>query len=190
MKRRVRVAAVVAAAAWLTMAAGGSPVAAQYKMTTFYLCLLVTPAAPAKAPADAAQLQLDHLANLKRIMESGKGVIAGPIEGEGRLRGILVLRVNSMDEARAMADADPAPRSSWELRFQTRAARRARRKDGDGRRARVAESGGGERHRAVDLCRPRCVRSRPCARGFAGALRVVSAHRGRRAGSGRHGPAV
>jgi uncharacterized protein YciI len=77
-------------------------------MVTFYLCLLVTPANPAKAPADMAQLQIDHLANLKRIMESGKGVIAGPIAGEGALRGILVLRVNSVDEARAIADADPA----------------------------------------------------------------------------------
>jgi uncharacterized protein len=85
-----------------------TPLAAQEKMVTFYLCLLVTPANPAKPPADMAQLQLDHLANLKKVMESGKGVIAGPIADEGRLRGILVLRVNSIDEARAVADADPA----------------------------------------------------------------------------------
>jgi uncharacterized protein YciI len=117
MKSLLRGAAAVAAGAWLMSAAGASPVAAQYKMTTFYLCLLVTPAAPAKAPADAAQLQLDHLANLKRIMESGTGVIAGPIEGDGRLRGILVLRVNSMDEARAIADTDPAVKAG-QLAFE------------------------------------------------------------------------
>ena len=108
MTKMWRLAAAVPVAAWLLSAAGGPPAAAQYKMTTFYLCLLVTPANPAKAPADMAQLQLDHLANLKKIMESGKGVIAGPVDGEGRLRGILVLRVDSVDEARAMVDTDPA----------------------------------------------------------------------------------
>jgi uncharacterized protein YciI len=102
--------AAAAAALVTCMGAGavGTPVAAQDKMVTFYLCLLVTPANPAKAPADMAQLQIDHLANLKRIMESGKGVIAGPIAEEGPLRGILVLRVNSVDEARAIVDTDPA----------------------------------------------------------------------------------
>jgi uncharacterized protein YciI len=108
MKRML--SAVAAAALVTSMGAGavGTPVAAQDKMVTFYLCLLVTPANPAKAPADMAQLQMDHLANLKRIMESGKGVIAGPIAEEGALRGILVLRVNSIDEARAIVDTDPA----------------------------------------------------------------------------------
>jgi uncharacterized protein YciI len=108
MKKRLRFGAAVSVAAWLVSAAGGHPAAAQYKMTTFYLCLLVTPASPARPPADVAQLQLDHLANLRRIMEGGKGVIAGPVDGEGRLRGILVLRVDSVDEARAMVDTDPA----------------------------------------------------------------------------------
>lgn len=110
MKTMAKAKAVAASlvAACLMSAMIGSPVAAQQKMTTFYLCLLVAPANPVKPPADVAQLQLDHLANLKQIMGSGKGVIAGPIADEGRLRGILVLRVASVEEARAIADADPA----------------------------------------------------------------------------------
>ena len=119
MKRML--SAVAAAALVTSMGAGavGTPVAAQDKMVTFYLCLLVTPANPAKAPADMAQLQMDHLANLKRIMESGKGVIAGPIAEEGALRGILVLRVNSIDEARAMLARavvmrPPEPQRAWQ----------------------------------------------------------------------------
>ena len=108
MKRMLSGAAAAALMACMGAGAVGTPVAAQDKMVTFYLCLLVTPANPAKAPADMAQLQIDHLANLKRIMESGKGVIAGPIAEEGPLRGILVLRVNSVDEARAIVDTDPA----------------------------------------------------------------------------------
>ena len=108
MKRMLSAVAIAALVTSMGAGAVGTPVAAQDKMVTFYLCLLVTPANPAKAPADMAQLQIDHLANLKRIMEGGKGVIAGPIAGEGTLRGLLVLRVNSVDEARAIVDADPA----------------------------------------------------------------------------------
>jgi uncharacterized protein YciI len=108
MKKMLNLAGAVTAAAWIGAGAVEPPMAAQEKMVTFYLCLLVTPANPSKPPADMAQLQLDHLANLRRIMEGGKGVIAGPVDGGGRLRGILVLRVNSVEEARAMVDTDPA----------------------------------------------------------------------------------
>lgn len=108
MGRALTAAAAVMAAGWLVSGALGPVAAAQEKMVTFYLCLLVTPANPVAAPADPAQLQLDHLANLKAIMAGGKGVIAGPVAGDGRLRGILVLRVGSVDEAKAITDADPA----------------------------------------------------------------------------------
>jgi uncharacterized protein YciI len=108
MRTTIGTAAAALAAVWLMSGAPGPAAAAQEKMVTFYLCLLVTPANPAKPPADPAQLQLDHLTNLKAIMESGKGVITGPIAGDGRLRGILVLRVDSVGEAKAITDADPA----------------------------------------------------------------------------------
>jgi uncharacterized protein YciI len=104
----LKTTAAVLAAAWLAAGAFGPAVAAQEKMVTFYLCLLVTPQSPAEPPADPAQLQLDHLSHLKEVMAGGKGVIAGPVAGQGRLRGILVLRVGSMEEARAVADSDPA----------------------------------------------------------------------------------
>ncbi|MCU0252137.1 MAG: YciI family protein [Vicinamibacterales bacterium] len=108
MRKMITTTAAVLAAAWLVSATSAVLPAAQEKMATFYLCLLVAPSNPAKPPADPAQLQLDHLTNLKAIMASGKGVIAGPIAGDGRLRGILVLRVNSVEEATAITGADPA----------------------------------------------------------------------------------
>jgi uncharacterized protein YciI len=104
----LRTTAALMAAAWLAAGAFGPAAAAQDKMVTFYLCLLMAPQGPAKSPADPAQLQLDHLSHLKQVMAGGKGVIAGPIAGQGRLRGILVLRVGSIAEARAIADSDPA----------------------------------------------------------------------------------
>jgi len=108
MRTMLMTAAAALAAAWLVSGTFGPTALAQEKMVTFYLCLLVTPANPAKAPADPAQLQIDHLANLKAIMAGGKGVIAGPVAGDGRLQGILVLRVGSVEEAKALTDADPA----------------------------------------------------------------------------------
>lgn len=99
--------------AWLTVAvalSATSPgtVVAQEKLTTFYLCLLMAGPGQDTTAGDPVQVQADHLANLQSIMKSGKGVIAGPIGDEGPLRGILVLRVGSIDEARAIAAADPA----------------------------------------------------------------------------------
>jgi uncharacterized protein len=108
MRTTLRMAAAVLVAAWIGGGSAGPSAAAQDKMVTFYLCLLVRPADPAKPPADPAQLQLDHLTHLKAVMAGGQGVIVGPIGSEGRVRGILVLRTASLDEAKALTARDPA----------------------------------------------------------------------------------
>lgn len=53
-------------------------------------------------------LQARHIANLERLGREGKLVAAGPSGPDGDLRGILVLAVESVDEARALAESDPA----------------------------------------------------------------------------------
>lgn len=101
------VAAVVLAAA---CAASAPTLRAQtqYKMTTFHLCLLVEGPNAKKAQADSGEILANHLGHLKALMGTPKGVIAGPIADQGRLRGVLVLRTASIDEARALASDDPA----------------------------------------------------------------------------------
>lgn len=67
---------------------------------------------PKWAPARGNELQglqEAHLANIRRLAESGAMVAAGPIEAKGAsdLRGIFVFKSASLEQARAFADSDP-----------------------------------------------------------------------------------
>jgi uncharacterized protein YciI len=79
------------------------------KLDTYYLGLLVKGASwtAAKSP-ELDQLQEAHLANIRRLHGLRKLVIAGPIGGEDDLRGIFVFKTQNLDEARALAETDPA----------------------------------------------------------------------------------
>jgi uncharacterized protein YciI len=82
---------------------------APIKLTTVYLALLTRGAkwTPEKTPA-TAELQKAHMANIVRLAEMKKLVVAGPFGDEGKLRGIFVFKVASIDEARALSETDPA----------------------------------------------------------------------------------
>jgi uncharacterized protein YciI len=62
---------------------------------------------PEKTPA-TEELQKAHLANIVRLAELKKLVVAGPFGDNTPLRGIFVVRVASIDEARELAATDPA----------------------------------------------------------------------------------
>jgi uncharacterized protein len=62
---------------------------------------------PEKTPA-TEELQRAHLANIMRLAEMKKLVVAGPFGDNTALRGIFVFRVASIDEARELAATDPA----------------------------------------------------------------------------------
>ena len=53
------------------------------------------------------QLQKAHIANINRLAETKKLVLAGPFGDDGDLRGIFVFRVGSMKEAEELAATDP-----------------------------------------------------------------------------------
>ena len=76
---------------------------------TAYLAFLVRGAkwTPDKTPETEA-IQKAHLANIGRLAEMKKLVVAGPFGDDGTLRGIFVFRVDSLDEARSLAQTDPA----------------------------------------------------------------------------------
>ena len=77
--------------------------------TTAYLGFLKRGAkwTPKQTPA-TAELQKAHLANIYRLAEMKKLVVAGPFGDDTALRGIFVFKVASIDEARALAETDPA----------------------------------------------------------------------------------
>ena len=82
---------------------------APVKLTTAYLAFLTRGEkwTPQQTPA-TAELQKAHMANIYRLAETKKLVVAGPFGDNGQLRGIFVFKVATLAEARALADTDPA----------------------------------------------------------------------------------
>ncbi len=59
----------------------------------------------------AAELQMAHMANIDRLAEEGKLVLAGPFLDNGDLRGLYVFDVKTVEEAEALTATDPAIQS-------------------------------------------------------------------------------
>ena len=62
---------------------------------------------PERTPA-TEEIQKGHMANINRLAEMKKLIAAGPFGDNGRLRGIFVFRVGSLEEAKALTATDPA----------------------------------------------------------------------------------
>ena len=78
-------------------------------MTTVYLVFLIK--GPSWTPEESEELdrlQIKHLAHLKKLKDGGQIIINGPSPGGDHLRGVSVYRVDSLEEAKALAEADPA----------------------------------------------------------------------------------
>ena len=58
--------------------------------------------------AQAVALQAAHMENIVRMAEAGKLAIAGPFFGDGELRGIYIFNVETIAEAEALTQSDPA----------------------------------------------------------------------------------
>jgi uncharacterized protein YciI len=54
------------------------------------------------------EIQKGHMANIMRLAEMKKLVVAGPFGDDGTLRGIFVFRVGTLEEARELTLTDPA----------------------------------------------------------------------------------
>lgn len=81
----------------------------EFKMVEFHMALLKRgPQWTAKQTPQKKELQAQHFSYFTSLLESGKAVIGGPLDDDGEIRGLYVLRAKSASEARAWADADPA----------------------------------------------------------------------------------
>lgn len=58
--------------------------------------------------AETQKIQEGHMANINRLAETGKLVLAGPFVDGGDRRGIFIFKVGSLGEAQALTDTDPA----------------------------------------------------------------------------------
>jgi uncharacterized protein len=81
----------------------------KFTMTKYYLVLLKRgPKTVDVSTPDGHKLLMEHLANVKKMMAARTFLSAGNFEGKGDLRGIFVIAAGSPEEAKTIADADPA----------------------------------------------------------------------------------
>lgn len=80
----------------------------QIQMTQYVIGFLKRgPNAGTGTKEEAARIQELHLANIRKMANEGKLIIAGPFMDNTDLRGMFIFKV-SMEEARAAAEQDPA----------------------------------------------------------------------------------
>lgn len=80
-------------------------------LEAFELVLLRAPDnAPPYDDAELARIQAEHLAHHARLRESGQVVTNGPVvdQPDASLRGVAFYRTGSLEQARQLAEADPA----------------------------------------------------------------------------------
>jgi uncharacterized protein YciI len=73
--------------------------------------VLQRPANPTEYPKERIdEIQREHLAHLGAMARAGKMVVAGPFgdQPDPKWRGLCLYRVGSLDEARQLAEQDPA----------------------------------------------------------------------------------
>jgi len=96
---------LLAALALVPVDAGTKP---EYEMTTYVVGFFHRgPQAGKGDPAEAERMQEGHLANFGKLVEAGKLIVAGPFSDNTELRGMLIFKISSVDEARALMEADP-----------------------------------------------------------------------------------
>ncbi|TAK63763.1 MAG: hypothetical protein EPO24_03910 [Bacteroidetes bacterium] len=95
------------------------PTEEKYEMRTYYMVFLYKGANRTHDSVTAAKIQEGHLANIGRLHKEGKLCIAGPFLDDTDLRGIFILTVDSLEEAKKMCDTDPAV-IAGRLRYEVR----------------------------------------------------------------------
>lgn len=88
-----------------------APAAPRIELEPYQLVLLQRPEHPREYPQEKLdEIQKAHLAHLRAMAEAGKLLVAGPVgdQPDPRLRGLELFRVGSLEEARKLAEEDPA----------------------------------------------------------------------------------
>lgn len=83
----------------------------KYGMRTYVLVLLKTGPAKIEDKAEVNKLFGGHMANIGQLAKEGKLAIAGPFTKDPAYRGLFILAVSTIDEAKALTETDPAVKS-------------------------------------------------------------------------------
>ncbi|RIJ33413.1 YciI family protein [Pontibacter oryzae] len=80
-----------------------------YGMKSYVLVVLKTGTAKITDQARVSELFRGHMDNIGKMAEAGKLVVAGPLgKNDKAYRGIFILDVKTLDEAKALLQTDPA----------------------------------------------------------------------------------
>ena len=88
-----------------------APDEATIEFDTYQFVLLKRPSSVPSIPDDQVEeIHARHLAHLARLTKTGQLAVAGPFgdQEDESLRGLAIYRVDSLEEARSLAEADPA----------------------------------------------------------------------------------
>ncbi|WP_340113847.1 YciI family protein [Maribellus mangrovi] len=78
-----------------------------YTMKRYVFMLLNSGETKSKTQEEAAKYQEMHLAHLSKLAEEGKLMVAGPFDGGGEHRGLLIFDVETVEEALKLEGEDP-----------------------------------------------------------------------------------
>jgi uncharacterized protein YciI len=81
------------------------------EMKTYFLVFLKKGPKRDQDSTTAADIQKGHMAHLNKMYNDGKMDLAGPIMSEGDIKGICIYNVKNIDEAKTLAELDPAVRA-------------------------------------------------------------------------------
>ena len=82
-----------------------------YTMKRYVFMLLDSGGVKSKDSTEAARFQELHLSHLNKLAEDGKLIVAGPFEGGGDHRGLLIFDVETVEEALKLEGEDPSVKS-------------------------------------------------------------------------------
>jgi uncharacterized protein YciI len=81
----------------------------EYGMKMYVLVMLKTGSNKTTDKARVNELFKGHMANIGRLAEAGKLTVAGPLQkNDKEYRGIFILNVKTVEEAKALLETDPA----------------------------------------------------------------------------------
>ena len=79
------------------------------ELASYYFVLLTRgPQWTGEKTAATEKIQTAHLANITKLHDAGKLVLAGPFTDDGNWRGMFIFKTASIEETKSLVETDPA----------------------------------------------------------------------------------